>query len=506
MQKKISLVALFPPGSKLENEGLGRYLEALIASSKSFVVDGQYAKVYLHVAPWHVSWARKVVSGTPVSISVQNKCDITSLILHAWSLHRSSIFPPQFLEMKSTPKRKIKLAKCNWSAGIIRKLLLGSSSKILRRKVAINHSLTLWKRFQDYCDLDALKNRSFPFEILNKNDFRHKIFDKLYRLYCINYIKKLGTKNLLVLMHNRLPVPNSKNVILIVPDLIPLEFEELFTSESKRWDNLVQEVKENCERGKKWITFSDNTVMYAKRNKITSTEHQIKVIRHASMPPGLKLAEFLIQQEKGMVQPPLEYSWKNGQSKIFPATFRDNAFVGHLEYVFYPSQYRPHKGIESLILLWPRIYAEFPNLKLVLTLDPVRNPKIQKLVNDFNLELTILFLPNLSENELIAWTEKAKLILSFSRAEGAMPFMVSEAMVAKVPFLVRDLEVSREILPKDVQLVSLFNDNSAALMIIASLNNLERLLNLQIDWYKEYSRTWTEVWQEFMQTLEGFSD
>jgi hypothetical protein len=128
------------------------------------------------------------------------------------------------------------------------------------------------------------------------------------------------------------------------------------------------------------------------------------------------------------------------------------------------------------------------------------------LVNVLNLESAILFLPNLSECELMAWTEQARLVLSFSRAEGAMPFMVSEAMIAKVPFLVRDLEVSREILPKDVQLFSLFDENSVTGMIIASLNNRDQLLKLQLDWYQNYSRTWTEVWQEFMQTLEGFSD
>jgi glycosyltransferase involved in cell wall biosynthesis len=506
MLKEISLVALFPPGSKLENEGLGRYLEALIAGSKSFEVDRQYGKVWLHVAPWHESWARKVVSGTPVSVKVQSQYNFTSLILCAWSLYRPSIFPLKFLEMKFIPKKKFKLAKCNWSDGTLRMQAFGPIGKFLQRKVAINYLLTIWKSFQDYSKLEDLKNKSFPFGILIRYDFRHKIFDKLYRRYCNNYFKKLGSKNLLVLMHNRLPVPNSKNVILLVPDLIPLEFSKLFTSESKRWDILVEEVKENCERGKKWITFSDYTVMYAKRNNIISTEHQIKVIRHASKPPGLKLDEFLIQERKGVKDPRLEYSWKTGQSRILPTTFRDHAFVGHLEYVFYPSQYRPHKGIESLILLWPRISTEFPNLKLVLTLDPVQNPKIQKLAKDLNLESTILFLPYLSDHELNAWTGRAKLILSFSRAEGAMPFMVSEAMVAKVPFLVRDLEVSREILSKGVQSVSFFNDNSAASMIIASLNNLEQLLNLQLDWYKEYSRTWTEVWQEFMQTLEGFSD
>jgi hypothetical protein len=97
-------------------------------------------------------------------------------------------------------------------------------------------------------------------------------------------------------------------------------------------------------------------------------------------------------------------------------------------------------------------------------------------------------------------------MLSFSRAEGAMPFMVSEAMEVKVPFLIRDLEVSREILPKDVQGVSFFNDDSAADVIITSLNKLEQLLNFQLNWYQEYSRTWTEVWEELMQTLEDFSD
>jgi glycosyltransferase involved in cell wall biosynthesis len=460
----------------------------------------------LHVAPWHKSWAKKIVSGTPVSIIVKNQWGITSLIFRAWSLRARLILPSQSLEMESTPKEKTKFTKFNFSTSFVRKQIAGTLCKVLDRKLSINHLSSFWRGIKDYCNFGALKNRCRLLGILFSDDFMHKIFDKLYRHYCAKYIEKLGTKNILVLMHNRLPVPNTQNVILFVPDLIPLEFSELFSSESSRWDYLVEEVKENCEHSKKWITFSDYTASYAKQIRIASPEHQIKVIRHASQPPGLKLGGSPVQERIGTIEGQLDYSWKSGQPKILSTIFREHASVGSLEYVFYPSQYRPHKGIESLIQLWPRINQEFPNLKLVLTMDLVRNSKIHRLVNVLNLESAILFLPNLSECELMAWTEQARLVLSFSRAEGAMPFMVSEAMIAKVPFLVRDLEVSREILPKDVQLFSLFDENSVTGMIIASLNNRDQLLKLQLDWYQNYSRTWTEVWQEFMQTLEGFSD
>ena len=506
MQKDILLIALFPPGSKLENEGLGRYLEALIASSKTFAVGRENAKIFLHVAPWHETWARRVVSGTPVSIMIQNQFTLTSLILSAWSLRRISIATPQLLQVKSRPEEKNNATLCNWSGRKTMKQVVDPNSKILRGKVAISLLSTFWIKIRARCNSEALKMKYFASKVLNKNDYSHKIFDKLFRRYCISYLKKLGTKNILVLLHNRIPVPNSKNVILFVPDLIPLEFSELFSSESKRWDNLAREIRDNCERAEKWITFSDYTASYAQQKQITSAEHQIKVIRHASKPPGLKLHESLTQDGKENMEPPLECWWESGQSRIFPTNFRDHAFVDSLEYVFYPSQYRPHKEIEGLILLWPKITAEFPNLKLVLTVDPVHNPKIQKMVDEANLELVILFLPSLSERELIAWMARSTIMLSFSRAEGAMPFMVSEAMEVKVPFLIRDLEVSREILPKDVQGVSFFNDDSAADVIITSLNKLEQLLNFQLNWYQEYSRTWTEVWEELMQTLEDFSD
>jgi len=98
----------------------------------------------------------------------------------------------------------------------------------------------------------------------------------------------------------------------------------------------------------------------------------------------------------------------------------------------------------------------------------------------------------------VACTTRADLVISASKAEGAMPFMVSEAMAAQVPFLVLNLPVSREVLPKELQEISLMNPNEIAQSIKKSLKSREDITSKQLAWHAANMRDWNDVWSDWI--------
>jgi len=54
--RRIDLIAIFPPGAIMEQEGLGRYIDSLVEGSKENTSWTDDFEVILNVAPWHYKW------------------------------------------------------------------------------------------------------------------------------------------------------------------------------------------------------------------------------------------------------------------------------------------------------------------------------------------------------------------------------------------------------------------------------------------------------------------
>jgi glycosyltransferase involved in cell wall biosynthesis len=501
MKKRIFIAAIFPPRTELTVEGLGRYYETLVKSSDLWLELNKEYQVVLAVARWHSKWANAITDGTQVKVETFGPRTPGGLLLHLWS--KSNIFD-LVLEFKIFlfSRHAISWTIHKWSAGVFG----SSNSNFFSKKIQ------KLQRFIAKSILWMVKNRraksvgSFTSEVevllvvkSHRIDSR-QLFDRFYRIESQSILDRVNMKSeFIFLAHNRLEPPaNAQNIAILVPDLIPLEFSGLFEKESTRWKQIQKEIIKNCASSKKWICFSSHTSDYARDADLLTEMSKIHLVPHGNRPPNYSWDQYFEQSKRGVGPEWVDYWWRSGLKKVSNNLFYNFNFNNQLEYCIYPTQFRPHKGIVELIESWKNVVREIPTFKLVLTADPVKNTDLLNIVVKLGLEMSVLFVPNLSEEELIAWTIRSKLVISASEAEGAMPFMVSEAMAAETPFLIRDLDVSKEVIPFEIQDICFFKNGELAESIVRSLKHRDEILAAQMKWNNGYVRSWETVWAEWM--------
>jgi len=510
LKRNVHLIALFPPGARMSQEGLGRYLESLISGSKSFTSWTNEFDAHLVVAPWHKTWGTAVTLNSPVQLEVAKIRTISGLILNLWSKRLSLLSDKAIIihSIKFTAQPSIWLLH-KWSAGVGP---FKSTHKLGRRLNLIFRLISralLWVRLRLKAKKAISELVPDPTKLTLHSTTKvtsREIFDRLFRSTAESIINSVyDYSDFVFLTHNRLPIGkmNSKFATLI-PDLIPLEFSEKFEDSSSRWNILQAEIAATCANSKIWIAFSNHTFDMGRKMGLLSSS-KTKLIRHADLPPSSAWGDYHFQSSKGISNQWVDYWWRSGLKKINNDLFRSELFNNRLHYCIYPTQYRPHKNIDKLIESWPEVILNNPTAKLLLTADPIRNSQLAILVRGLNLSNSVFFAPHLSDSELVAWTKRAALVISVSEAEGAMPFMVSEAMSAKVPFLIANIEVSREIIPETIQRNAFIQDDKLAASIHNSLSHREEILEEQLNWFAARDRSWSHVWDDWLNVARGRS-
>lgn len=501
--KKICIAAIFPPGARLSNEGLGRYLEVIVRSSSGWIESNKNYEVILAVASWNRAWGKQATSGTGITLKTYLPRTWAGAVLYVWSYKdfRSKLETTQ-IRIPIINRSELAWTIHKWSAGIFpegkpnflgilfRELLTFSAKSILYI-IKMRKSSSSINQILENVSSDPARTRNFPIKL---------IFDYLFKIEASSLVKRISRgAEFVYLGHNRLsPKGLRANSAMLVPDLIPIELAERFNEDSKRWENLQRDILVNSAEMNCLITFSNHTVTYARETGILGDDHRVSIIPHASRPPSKVWEEYFDQKERGIGNAWVDYWWRSGSQKISNSIYRMPSFNNRLVYCIYPTQFRPHKGILELIESWNDVLEYFPTVKLVLTADPWKNNDLLDAVVSRGLEMSVIFVPNLSEAELIAWTIRSKLVISASEAEGAMPFMVSEAMAAQTPFLIRDLDVSKEVIPSDIQDICFFKKGHLTQSIVRTLENRDEILKAQMNWSGEYVRTWDTVWAEWM--------
>ena len=504
MPRRIDLIAIFPPGAIMEQEGLGRYIDSLVEGSKENTSWTDDFEVILNVAPWHYKWGEKVVENSCVQIRKCKTKTFSGILLNLWSLSKDKrIEKKEFLQGFYFNRQIIVWTLHKWSAGIVPVRKSNLLGKCIAEGLSFLAKSVLWtaRRLKNREMFIVHESEEVKTGIMNaRRSQLHVIFDMHFRRLANSMIVEIGKKSdLMIYLHNRLPIASTRaRILVLVPDLIPLEYAKEFEDYSPRWTTIQSEIAETGLKSNKWVTFSNHTLDFALSNGLQSSESGSRVIRHANTPPSRAWKEFYLQQDRGVGKQWVDYWWRSGLMKATNSLFRNVIFNNQISYCIYPTQFRPHKNLELLIKEWQKVLQQYPDYKLVLTANPEQNTNLRALVRSLELELSVIFLPNLSDSELVAWTTRADLVISASKAEGAMPFMVSEAMAAQVPFLVLNLPVSREVLPKELQEISLMNPNEIAQSIKKSLKSREDITSKQLAWHAANMRDWNDVWSDWI--------
>lgn len=511
---KVVFLCTFPPGANLEVEGLGRYFGALFGSATS--TNANYDFV-IATFPWHRRWALNISKGSKLRVETHLPKGISALILLIWSFRG--------LETQGL-KGKVRVKLLNKQALIlnIHVISAGVLPYSLERNFLVKSFLPILRiiaRMILFISSRIFNEKKFNFVLADAEEkiVRHKVkefdcsrifFDRAVKKLFNKTVQKFVKKNaILVSMNNRFEIQDSRKNILLVPDVIPIMHRDIFILDNGRWDALIADIKNACCKSQNWITFSNSTQRNAQLLGLQPESADVTVIPHASVPPSGSFQEFETMKSRGLGNQWIDYNWRSGQAKVTNQLFRFLSFNQNLEYIMYPTQYRPHKKVELLIESWGRVIQYHPEFKLVLTLNEIRHPHLQEKIVGLGLSNSILFAPNLSDSELLAWQARAKFIISTSSIEGAMPFMVSESIHVGVPFLIPSLAVSKEVLPETVlKLSELRIDTPEALAnsLLTAIKHRDKIKELQREWSYSYSRSWSDVWREWMRTIERVAE
>jgi glycosyltransferase involved in cell wall biosynthesis len=340
-------------------------------------------------------------------------------------------------------------------------------------------------------------------------DLRRALFDSGMKNIFNCVVKKYGRNNsVLLTMNNRYEIKNYSKSVMLVPDVIPITQQALFSSGNPRWNIIINDTKNACLNSKNWITFSNSTENAARQAGVVTEGTEIAIIPHASIPPGTAYKEFETIRGKGLDRQWVDYYWRAGQAKATNQLFKFSSFNQNLRYIIYPTQYRFHKNIEILMEAWRVVMKIHPDYKLVLTLDIDKHPQLNSKLRELGISNSVLFIPRLTDWELIAWQARAKFVLSCSSVEGAMPFVVSESMAVEVPFLIPEIPIAKEILPKSVLGASSVGIDSSLLLaqsLVDAIAQRDVILKIQTEWAKVYNRSWNNVWDDWILVIERIS-
>lgn len=177
-------------------------------------------------------------------------------------------------------------------------------------------------------------------------------------------------------------------------------------------------------------------------------------------------------------------------------------------YLFYASQLRPHKNIPTLLKAFRWLLDEgLVRHRLVLTCSPAMSARVRQLVTSLALHDDVLFLVRLSEEQLAACYRHATLAVNPSLSEGACPFTFAEALSVGTPVVMARIPVTEEVIDdRELQEAMLFDPydwRDMARAIAHGVAHREELLALQQPAYERLAeRTWREVSRDYVRVLE----
>jgi glycosyltransferase involved in cell wall biosynthesis len=149
--------------------------------------------------------------------------------------------------------------------------------------------------------------------------------------------------------------------------------------------------------------------------------------------------------------------------------------------------------------------------KLILTGDPKGFLPVADFIAEHNLHEDVLWLHDLTEQELAACYHLADLAVNPSLSEGGCPFTFTEALSVGTPVVMSRIAVTKEVITdtalQDIMLFDGYDWKDMATRIEWALNNKDTLLNKQLAFYEHLSkRTWRDVVDEHIAILDRISE
>ena len=227
--------------------------------------------------------------------------------------------------------------------------------------------------------------------------------------------------------------------VINVPDLVTEEFATKW-GDNKEILYSTKKCEQTIEEGVFFITYSEYIKESLLIKKFAKKKENVFVIPHSINDLG---AYVTIKDAKGTL---------NGKSRVFTEQYcknliesakfniRDlNTYIygynfDDVNYLFYPSQARPHKNLLNLIKAYDKLLRrKYVRIKLFLTCDFNTLPEVKDYIIRNRLQYDILSFYNITTKQLAALYHQACLVVNPTLYEGGFPFTFGEGMSVGVP-------------------------------------------------------------------------
>lgn len=281
------------------------------------------------------------------------------------------------------------------------------------------------------------------------------------------------------------------------PDIVMLEFPTRFATPFA--EKIFDRLSATALSANRLITYSEHVRDEHLVRSLGIDADRIKVIRHGRT----SLAEYLDNGRQApnssMRERGVELLRSYSQVQLSGIPFWRNIDLGSTRYIFYSSQFRPHKNILMLLQLVARLNrVSKRDIRLVLTGNFAHDHYLGQYVREHELEAYVLSAHDLPSELLAAFNACATLSITPTLFEGGFPFTFCEAYSVGTPSILSDIPVIREVvrdLSPEMARRTLFDPYDLEDLIQKAtwaLDNRALLHDLQADLYRAFP-SWEQV-------------
>ncbi len=508
---KIGIFTNYGPKATLNSEGLGRYLGSLV---RGFVENGE--EVTIACPKWSESNLKKLlkeftVDSSKVSFMVTAK--IPPIIRIQQLFLRKKKTKKGFLNIEAIEHAimdylsgRDSLISFLFSVAIMG-FLGGVVSIVVIGKKLIKKLLRFLKKLVKKCLIKGGISR------YNNKAIRELFFEKIVSHTADEIVKIINDgekKDVWYVPALFWPQVNDiidQKVVICVPDLVTEEYATSFSELST--PSQTKACRSTIQGGKLFITYCDYIGRSLIDRKYGCIDKKWLTVRHSNhdMMEYISIPKNIASRLN--VDKDLTVEFAKGLVSHIPNRSKfgnmDQLVNGH--YIFYASQFRPHKNILNFIKAYEHLIRNrFRHERLVLTGILKTLPDIERYIYEHDLQNEIVFCNGVSAQELAALYCCADLVVNPTLYEGGFPFTFGEGMSVGTPSIMSDIPQVREVFEPAGLEEAMFNPRDyldISEKMYWALENLDYLKQMEQPLYdKMAKRTDSVVAKEYIEVFK----
>ena len=284
----------------------------------------------------------------------------------------------------------------------------------------------------------------------------------------------------------------NQNVVINVPDLITEDFATAFSGLSS--PSQTKNCRKTLQDGRYFITYCDYIGNSLIEKSYGGFEKKWMTITHSNhdMSSYITIPNDFARQMNAKIDLTKKFA-KNQIMQIYnDSIFGNTSQLVNGHFMFYASQFRPHKNVLNLIKAYEYLIRhKFRHERMVFTGNIKTLPDVEKYVEEHDLVNEIVFCHGVSTQKLAALYCCADLVVNPTLYEGGFPFTFGEGMSVGTPSIMSDIPQVRDVL-EPAGLDEIMFDPRDYLAIAEkmewALDNLEYLYNLETPLYQEMAK------------------